>query len=184
MKTKRTSTSHKNKRTTLSEHKALCSEKALSKQKAFTLIEVMISLLIFATGMLGVTYQMSQSIKNTINNEVHSSVMQVALQSIEPLRRSVTQTTVTFITQLKALRDNGSTPPFAGNSNQENFQISIDSAVDNANNSLFGNAATVWQPPFTVVLRISYDTKVDYGGNSTTLEFFTTHVLVPRPSAG
>ena len=150
-------------------------------QSGFTLIEIMISLLVFATGMLGVTYQMSQGIKNIINTEVHSSTMQVALQSIEPLRRSVMQGKDEFLVQLKELRDNGGTPPFAGNSNQANFKILVEKAVDIDSKNLFDNdfSTTDWKAPFTVVLKIIYDTEVDYGGESTELTYYTTHVLVP-----
>jgi len=157
--------------------------KTKNLQSGFTLIEVMISLLVFATGMLGVTFQMSQGIKNTINTEVHSSVMQVALQSIEPLKRSVLQDNTAFLAQLNDLNTNGTAPPFAGNSNQENFVISVESATDDGgagNNNLFTKSTASWVPPFTVVLQISYDTGIQYSDTATTtLAYFTTHVLVP-----
>lgn len=151
-----------------------------SKQSGFTLVEVMISLLIFATGMLGVAFQMSLGLKNTINTEVHSSVMQVALQSIEPLKRSVLQGNEAFKTELTNLNTNGRTPPFASNSNQANFSIAVERAVDENNNGLLDTAVTNWSPPYTVVLNISFDTGVpDTDDDNIMLHFFTTHVLAP-----
>ena len=144
-------------------------------QQGFTLIEVMISLLIFATGMLGVAYQMSQGLKNTINTEVHSSVMQIALQSIEPLNRSINVSNTTFKNALTNLTNNGSTPPFAGNTNQSRFTISLDRAVDINNKSLLAEPVANWQAPYTIVLKISYDTT-----ENTTLSYYTTHVMVPN----
>jgi len=153
-------------------------------QSGFTLIEVMVSLLVFAVGMLGVTYQMSQGVKNTINTEIHSSVMQVALQSIEPLKNSVSDLTA-FQTALTNLNTDGTTPAFAGNSNQANFTIAIESATDDvANNDLLAEDAdtSIWTAPFTVVLKISYDTLIAFDSDDTsvtTLDFYTTHVLAP-----
>jgi len=150
--------------------------KKITKQveSGFTLIEVMISLLIFATGMLGVAFQMSQGIKNTINTEIHSSVMQVVLQTIEPLGKSILNSNSAFITELKNIQ---LTPPFAGASTQGNFSITVDNAKDEDNNSLLGaEPAGKWQGPFTVVLKVTY-TILD---TSTSLDFYTTHVLVPK----
>ena len=145
-------------------------------QSGFTLIEVMISLLIFATGMLGVAYQMSQGIKNTINTKVHSSVMQVALQSIEPLSRSVLVDKTTFKTALGTLNsDTGTSAPFADNSNQQDFTVFISSALDINEKSLFSIDKDDWKPPYTVVLKISYPTS----DVNNPLNFFTTHVLAP-----
>jgi len=151
----------------------------LNRQSGFTLLEVMVSLLIFATGMLGVAYQMSQGLKNTIDTEVHSSVMQIALQSIEPLKRAVLINNETLSTQLGILNTNVTAPPFAGNSNQQGFEISVKSANfidinDGNSKSLFAVDPTNWVPPYTIVLEISYDTT-----NNETLSFTTTHVLAP-----
>jgi len=145
-----------------------------ARSKGFTLIEVMISLLIFASGMLGVAYQMSQGLKNTINSEIHSSVMQIALQSIEPLEKA---TTVSFTElQNKLINLNSEdTPPFSSNSNQDGFQVNIEHALDeNGELLLDSDDPDGWLPPLTVVLKITYDS---IEGQS--LEFYTTHVLVP-----
>ena len=145
------------------------------KNKGFTLIEVLISLVIFAFGMLGVTLQMSKSLSSTVNNEVHSSVMQLAMQSIEPLNNAVLKNKDTFNTALNNLVNFGNTPAFATNNSQlKSFDIRVNSALDSNNNSLFTESTDNWSPPYTITL------KVDYAGKeNTTLSFFTTHVLVP-----
>ena len=141
----------------------------------FTLIEVLISLVIFAFGMLGVTLQMSKSLSSTVNNEVHSSVMQLAMQSIEPLNNAVSKNKDTFNTALNNLASFGRTPAFAtNNSKLKTFDIQVSSALDSNNNSLFSQSTVNWSPPYTITLKVDYT-----GKENTTLSFFTTHVLVP-----
>lgn len=145
------------------------------KNTGFTLIEVLISLLIFAFGMLGVTLQMSKSMSNTISNEVHSSVMQLAMQSIEPLNTAVLKNQDTFNDALNNLVNFGNTPAFATNNSQlKTFNIRVDRALDSNNNSLMTTASSNWSPPYTIILKVDY-----VGKENTTLSFFTTHVLVP-----
>jgi len=145
------------------------------KNKGFTLIEVLISLVIFAFGMLGVAMQMSKSLSSTVSNEVHSSVMQLAMQSIEPLNNAVLQNRDTFNTALNNLANFGDTPAFATNNSQfKTFDISVNSALDSKNNSLFSATASSWTPPYTIVLKVDYT-----GKENNTLSFYTTHVLVP-----
>jgi len=147
----------------------------MKRQQAFTLIEVLISLLIFAFGMLGVSMQMSKSLQNTISNEIHSSVMQLALQSIEPLNNAVLKNRTTFKDALNNLVTAGTTPAFAtNNSLLSTYNISINKAIDSNNNSLLSSNQDSWLPPYTLVLKVDY-----VGKDSTTLSFFTTHVFVP-----
>ena len=142
------------------------------KNKGFTLVEVLISLVIFAFGMLGVAMQMSKSLSSTVSNEVHSSVMQLAMQSIEPLNNAVLQSRDTFRTTLNNISN---TPAFATNNSQfKTFDISVNSALDSNNNSLFSATTNSWTPPYTIVLKVDYT-----GKENNTLSFFTTHVLVP-----
>lgn len=153
-----------------------------NKYSGFTLIEVMISMLIFSTGMLGVAFQMSQGIKNTLDTEIHSSVMQISLQAIEPLKKSESlkkstmQILTSFRNELITLNSNGSSvaAPFSSNTNQKNFSVVIDKATDRLNTDLLTNPISTWVPPFTVVLKITYDKL-----NSTKKYFYATHVLVP-----
>lgn len=143
--------------------------------KGFTLIEVLISLVIFAFGMIGVAMQMSKSLSNTINNEVHSSVMQLAMQSIEPLNNAVLENRDTFNTALTNLANTGNTPAFSTNNSQlKAFNIRINSALDSNGNSLITNPNNNWAPPYTIVLEVEYT-----GVENNTLSFYTTHVLVP-----
>jgi len=149
------------------------------KNKGFTLIEVLISLVIFAFGMLGVAMQMSKSLSNTINNEVHSSVMQLAMQSIEPLNIAVLRDRDAFSAALTNLANTGNTPAFATNNSQlKSFDISISSALDSDGDSLFAEPNNNWAPPYTIILEVEYT-----GVEENTLSFFTTHVLVPNETS-
>jgi len=145
------------------------------KSKGFTLIEVLISLLIFAFGMLGITMQMSKSMSSTINNEVHSSVMQLAMQSIEPLNNAVLQSREDFKIDLNNLANLGLTPAFTTNNSQLNrFEINVENAVDSNKNPLRTSNTNSWAPPYSITLRIDY-----FGRENNILSFYTTHVLVP-----
>lgn len=145
------------------------------KYQGFTLIEVLVALVIFAIGLLGLGLQLSKNLNVTINKEVHSSVMQLALQSIEPLNLAVLQSRSNF---KQALNNLGVSPVFNTNNSQLNdFTISINSAVDSNYQSLLStDNLNALVPPFTVVLNIKYT-----NDNGESLNFQSTHVFVPPP---
>lgn len=147
----------------------------MNKSIGFTLIEVLVALAIFALGMLGLGLQMSKNLNATINKEVHSSVMQLALQSVEPLNQAVLIKKENFLSALNNLNTFGQAPVFDTNNSQHNeFKISIASAIDSNGNALLATDIDTWLPPFTVVLNIEYVKDTD---NS--LNFKSTHVFVP-----
>lgn len=146
-----------------------------SGYKGFTLIEVLVALVIFAIGLLGLGLQLSKNLNVTINKEVHSSVMQLALQSVEPLNLAILQSRSNFKQALNSL---SSTPAFDTNNSQlNNFTISINSAIDsNGQSVLSSNNLGTLIPPFTVVLNVKYT-----NDNGESLNFQSTHVFVPPP---
>ena len=141
----------------------------------FTLIEVLIALLIFTIGLLGMGLQLSKNMSATINKEVHSSVMQLAMQSIEPLNQAILNSPDAFKSALFNLSTAGTTPAFGtNNSEKSNFNISIDRATDSSGNSLLATDSSLWLPPYSLVLNIEY--KKD---DTNKLNFKSTHVFVP-----
>ncbi len=149
--------------------------------QGFTLIEVLVSLVLFAIGLLGLGLQMSNSLKLTINKNVHSSVLPLAQQAIEPLNLTVMQPAA-FQQALQNINNNGQ-PNFSDTligGNQ--FTLSVAYAQDRVGNVLLSTdpAVTPWQPPYTVVLKVKYDP----ANTNTDLEFNSTHVFVPLPSPG
>lgn len=150
----------------------------MKKNIGFTLVEILVSLVLFSIGMLGVALQFAQGISNTVNTEVHSSVMQIAMKTVEPLNVAVLQGNAELQTALNNLNTNNLTNALpTNNSDQNTFNVAI-SAVDN--NPLAqvdlttSNDFAAWMPPYTVVLTITYT-----GKNDQQLTFNTTHVLVP-----
>lgn len=145
------------------------------QNKGFTLIEVLISLLIFSIGLLGLAMQLSRSLDATISKEVHSAVSQLVLQSVEPLNRAVDQSNQIFLNRLTDIGSNN-TPAFSSNnSNKDNFKITVAEAIDQNNSSLFSTQPTNWLAPYRVVINVEYTPKD--GDNS--LNFKTTHVFSP-----
>jgi len=144
--------------------------------KGFTLIEVLVSLVLFSIGLLGIALQFSGGIQARVNNEVHSSVMQIAMQAVEPLNNAVLINNTTFQNTLININNTGAAPTFdTNNSNLENFTIAV-SAIDDSlvPQNILATPPGLWQPPYTVVLTITY-----LGNNGTTLNFPTTHVFAP-----
>jgi len=147
------------------------------QQIGFTLVEVLVSLLIFSFGMLGVAMQMSEGLKSSVGRTVHNSVMHIALQSIEPLKQAVEISNEEFQDKLKTLNSSVTSPPFANSDSQlEKFTINITSAKNENLVSLLDAPLIDWAPPFTIVLKVTYE-----GNNDVDLSFFSTHVLVPPP---
>ena len=144
------------------------------KDKGFTLVEVLVSIVLFSIGLLGIAFQFSQEITARVNNEVHSSVMQISLQAVEPLNYALLTSELDFQNTLLAL--NASTTPtfVTNNSDLENFSLSIDRAVDRTNQDLLTVAPGLWQSPYSVVLIATYN-----GRNGNVLNFSTTHVFAP-----
>ena len=147
----------------------------IQKHSGFTLIEVLVALAIFAIGILGLGLQLGKNISSTINKEVHSSVMQLDMQAVEPLKQAINASTERFNTLLNELNTNGLTPVFSTNySEKNNFEISVFSATDATNNNLFTTDSSQWTPPFSVVLNVKYNQQ-----EGQPLNFKSTHVFVP-----
>ena len=143
----------------------------------FTLIEVLVALVVFALGMLSIALHTTQSIKSKIDTQIHSTVMQIASQYMEPLNRALLISPEAFSSTLNNLGNRGTDPLFAeGNPSADNFQIQIASAVDRNNVNLINTAVppSEWRAPFSVTLNITYT-----GERGETLTFPMTHLLAP-----
>ncbi len=145
------------------------------RQQGFTLIEVLVSMSLFAVGMLGIALYLAKGLQTTVNNEAHAMAMRVAQQAVEPLYVASNQSRAS----LKTALEKSTTNPFPFTYHSalaSQFNITID-ATDRDNKKLLQNKPEDWKPPFTVVLNVEYDD----GHN--TLHFDTAHVLVPPPGS-
>jgi len=140
--------------------------------EGFTLVEVLVSLVLFSIGMLGVALQYAKGISNTINTEVHSSVMQIATKTIEPLNIAASQNNAALQLALNNLNTTTIVSNFAtNNSDQKNFTLSL-VATDDTGADLTTINVGAWRAPITVVLTMDY-----IGKDSQAITFNTTHVL-------
>jgi len=154
-------------------------KKQLKSDEGFTLIEVLVSLVLFSIGLLGVALQFGNEIRNRVDVEIHSSIMQIAMQAVEPLHNALsTNNAALFQIELNNLNIN-STPAFVtNNSNLANYAITIATAIDSnpiatgGPNNLLVTDVTLWQAPYNVVLHITYT-----GRDGVILTFPTTHAF-------
>ncbi len=143
------------------------------RSSGFTLIEVLVALLVFSIGMLGLGLQLSRNLTVTIDKGVHSSVMQLALQAVEPLHRAAEQTPNAF---RAALANVPNTALYTTNSSSLNtLNLSIALASDDKGQNLLTTNTNLWTPPYTVVLNVEY---VPAQGDNK-LNFRSTHIFVP-----
>lgn len=140
----------------------------------FTLIETLVALLVFSIGILSIAMHTTQSLKSRINTEVHSSVMQIATQVVEPLSQALSVNLTSFeqaLLQAKSL----STPPYVqGNDLTANFKVNLARATDANNAELLSTPTQQWKIPFTVIVDVNY---VSPKGEA--LNFSITRILAP-----
>ncbi len=150
----------------------------INRQGAFTLIEVLVSITVFAVGFLGISYYMTRSLQNTLTTEVHASAMQISLQASEPLEQSLRsgkQQLLAAITNFQTPQ----TPSFSIDGYiAEGFTIQIQQALDANNLNLGTTPINDWAAPYTIFLNVTY---TDKKNNPTS--FITTHTLVPPVSS-
>lgn len=145
------------------------------RQHAFTLVEVLVSLSVFAIGMLGIGLSLTKGLKNVVHNDVHSAAMRVVQQEVEPLHIAVQQGRARLQTALNAA---STTQIIAEAPLQGRFSVSVNGAMDrNGLDLLSADTAVNWAPPYTVVLEVVYN------GPKGQLKFPTAHVLVPELEA-
>lgn len=138
-----------------------------SRQRGFSLIEILVAMSLLAFGLLAVALNTTKGLKSKVDTEVHSRAMQVSSLYIEPLNRAIEVNTQTFINQLQSI---------GSGSNYQDFTLKLSSSQDAAGNDITQTPTDMLSPPFTLVLDIQY--KKD---NSSALQFASTHVFVPTP---
>jgi len=150
----------------------------IHRQGAFTLIEVLVSITVFAVGFLGISYYMTRSLQNMLTTEVHASAMQISLQASESLEQSLRSSKQQLLATLTNFQT-PQAPSFSLNGYlAEGFTIQIQQALDANNLALGTTSINDWAAPYTIFLNVSY---TDKKNNQTS--FITTHTLVPPISS-
>lgn len=143
----------------------------------FTLIEVLVSLTIFAVGLLGLGFHLAQDMKSKINTQVYPSAMQIANQTIESLNEALKSGNDDFARFLAHYRQEVEPLLARGNPISEQLHIHLAKNAppsDGNGRSLLDTATRDWKPPYTVNFVIRYT-----GQNNTTLNFPVSYVFVP-----
>lgn len=94
----------------------------------FTLIEVLVTLLVLALGLLGIALYTGEGLRASADNNVRATALQVASQVVEPLHLAARGGAATFKAALDAAFPAAAAPPYsrivAMNTN-ESFTVSV-----------------------------------------------------------
>lgn len=128
---------------------------SIRKQHGFTLIEVMVSLLIFWLGLLGIALYTASGLKTSASNQVRATSVYAASQAMEPVLYQ-TRADCLFAAlgtfPRKASSDNG----------KDTYLISLARASDGSgaqianNNAITTAAFGTWVSPITITLGVPY----------------------------
>jgi len=137
----------------------------VNKQNGFTLLEVLIALLVFAVGLLGVLDSSVRSTRISMDNNARAMMSSIASQQLEPLYifaskvSAGTKTKDEFIAALSAVNNTtvyNTTIVDSNNKKQRDaFTIKLLKAVDNNDNDAL-TVANV-ESPVRAVFELSYD---------------------------
>lgn len=149
-----------------------------NNMRGFTLIEVLVSLTIFAVGLLGLGFHLAQDIKSKVDTQVYPTAMQVANQAIETLNEALkSDSDVDFARYLDYYQNSVNAFETTGNPLSKHLHIQLAEnapPIDGNGQSLLNTQMASWQPPYTVNFVVRYD-----GQNNNTLSFPVSYVFAP-----
>lgn len=151
-------------------------------EKGFTLVEVLVAMLVFAIGLLGIASHLGQTIKANSRSDVHKTAMDVTFRIVEPLNQAIRQSNAAFQNTLLQLSSQQTLNHVisSGNATAEQFTLAITRAHDrnlpgdNPADLLTSNRPDLWIPPFTVSVQVQFA-----GDQGQPLNFITHYVLTP-----
>lgn len=125
--------------------------------KGFTLVEVMVTLLIFLIGVLGIALYTAGGIKSITINQGRATAVKTASQAIEPMF---------YHTRSDCLATMLGTFPrtVAGDNNKDSYQVKVVNAIDGTGSNIITavgpplttTASSSWVSPVTVTLQVPY----------------------------
>ncbi len=122
----------------------------------FTLIEILVALLIFALGALGIAQVTGNALVTAADNNARAMALNIASQQLEPLYLAAGNGNAAFKTALGTF--NGGLA-VNGNANRDSYTITILQAQDSSNppiNLLTNNATATWVSPLTIAASVTY----------------------------
>ena len=131
--------------------------KRLFMQDGFTLIEILISLVIFSLGMLGTASLLSSEMKINVDNHARAIAIQAAMTAMEPLYLSTSGNELKVaLTAFDANNDgNFNDVTVTNNGGRDLFTITINEALDNTGTNVL-TTAPPYESPIRVAISVSY----------------------------
>ena len=134
----------------------------LRKQKGLTLIEVLISLALFAIAMLGVALFMGKAISTSIDDNVRGIALYTATNELEKLFVAGGQGAQALSDAIDAFDTDGEVATVSttvvGNGEKDAYTVAITAAIDNNNINVLTDAnPSTWESPITMAVRVTYD---------------------------
>jgi len=128
----------------------------MGSDSGFTLIEVLIALVVFALGVLGLSQITGNALVISADNNARAVALDVASQKLEPLYIAASNGNAAFKVGLSAIVG---TPAVNGNTGRDAYTITIAQAQDSSAppiNLLTSAATATWVSPLNVAARVSY----------------------------
>jgi prepilin-type N-terminal cleavage/methylation domain-containing protein len=141
------------------------------KQRGFTLIEVMVSLVVFSLGLLGIGLYTSSGLKASTVSQVRATSVYAASLAMEP---------VLYQTRADCLSNVLGTFPrtVTSDNGKDKYTVNLVRASDGGGTQIAANngiaaASSTWISPVTITLGIPYE-----GGNSKVYTAYPSYTVV------
>jgi prepilin-type N-terminal cleavage/methylation domain-containing protein len=126
------------------------------RQSGFSLMETLISLIVFTVGFMGVTQYTGNALKRSADDNSRAVSLNTMTQLLTPLYAAAASTPADFKTALDRF-STGTGMTVTGNNAKDTYTIKVLQAQDDAGNSIINVAnPETWLSPITVGVVVSY----------------------------
>lgn len=150
-------------------------DKSNSKVRGFTLVEVLLALLVFWLGMLGIALYTASGLRTTATNQVRATAVKAASIALEPL---------TYHTRADCLAAmlTGYPRTVTEDNGKDSYVLSVVNAVDGSGAQIasgtpsattISTASGSWVSPVTITMRVPYA-----GLNGVTVTATPTYTII------